>query len=517
MGINSENKQVAFNIVAQLTAFVVNFAINFLLTPFIIERVGSEAYGFVSLGNNFVDYASLAAVALNSMAGRFITIKIHQKDFDSARKYYSSVIIANIVISLVLSVPAALLLIFITKVVRINASLVGDIRLLWLFLFFHLIIGLISAVSVAGLFASNRIDIQSKRNIEALFLKAAILSLLFLLLPTHVWYIGFATAIGTLFYALRTLQASHQFYPQLRLSRKDFSIPHIRELLHSGVWNVVSRVGSIALTELDLLMTNWLVGEAAMGTLAIAKFVPNRVVAMIGYIVAVFLPQLTILYAKNDKSHFLAVARSNMRILLFFDIILYGILYAYADVFFALWLPEGAEDIQQLYILSCITIIGCLISAVIQVIFNIFTVTDKLKFSSLSVVGTGLASIVMTILLVKTTSLGIYAIAGVSVALCMLRNIFIIVPYGAKCVGLPWYGFYPDLLRNIISVAGSICVSLGMKRILAFPITWAGFFCSCIITGCVLLILDYFIVLRKEERKLLCNKIAFWRRGRDRN
>ena len=67
---------------AQIVAFVVNFAINFFLTPFILDNVGREAYGFVSLGNNFVNYASLASAALNSMAGRFISIRIQKKDFE---------------------------------------------------------------------------------------------------------------------------------------------------------------------------------------------------------------------------------------------------------------------------------------------------------------------------------------------------------------------------------------------------------------------------------------------------
>lgn len=44
-----KNKQFAINMIAQVVGFVVMMGIGFLLTPFIVEHVGSEAYGFVGL------------------------------------------------------------------------------------------------------------------------------------------------------------------------------------------------------------------------------------------------------------------------------------------------------------------------------------------------------------------------------------------------------------------------------------------------------------------------------------
>ena len=72
-------KQFSMNFIAQFIAFFVNVGVSFFLTPFIVQNIGVDANGFVTLANNFVDYAQLFTVALNSMAGRFITIKIHQK------------------------------------------------------------------------------------------------------------------------------------------------------------------------------------------------------------------------------------------------------------------------------------------------------------------------------------------------------------------------------------------------------------------------------------------------------
>ena len=93
------SKRLMINMVSNIVSFIVSMGISFLLTPYIINTVGKEAYGFVGLANNFVSYAELITLALNSLAQRFITIKIHQNDFDGANKYFTSVTIANIITS----------------------------------------------------------------------------------------------------------------------------------------------------------------------------------------------------------------------------------------------------------------------------------------------------------------------------------------------------------------------------------------------------------------------------------
>ena len=503
----NKNKQMAVNLIAQIIAFMVNFVINFFLSPYIIKHVGREAYGFVSLGNNFVNYASLVSIALNSMAGRFITIKIHQDDFENANKYYSSVIMANIIIAAVLSVPSFLIVMYITRIVNIPESIVGDVRVLWGLLFSNFLFGLVTATFGALLFAANRIDLQSKLNIKVYIIRIIILFGAFWLFVPHVWYIGLASMVCAVYAAFVNLHYAHKFYPQIRFSRHYFDKSKIKELLSSGVWNTVSRVGSIALTELDLLLSNWFVGAAGMGTLSIAKTVPNYVVSFISTITSVFMPDMTITYAKGNREELLKSIRGCMRILLFFNSVIYGILFGFSGVFFKLWLPDGTQDINYIYMLSLITISDCFISATSHGIFNIFTVTNRLRFSSIVVILTGFVSLPVTYILLKTTHLGLIAIAGVSLVLVVARNIGIFLPYGAKCIGEPWYRFFPDLLLNIVDVVVTIAISLLMKKLLMVHESWLNFMLACGVTGIVLVILNYFIILTKDQRAMIMDKL----------
>ena len=80
-------KQSAINLLAQIVMFGVNLCISFFLVPYITEVIGVDAYGFVGLANDFVSYSQIVTVAINSMASRFITIKIHEGDKEEANKF----------------------------------------------------------------------------------------------------------------------------------------------------------------------------------------------------------------------------------------------------------------------------------------------------------------------------------------------------------------------------------------------------------------------------------------------
>ena len=109
---------------ANTISFVFATVLSFYLTPFITKRVGIEAYGLVALANSFLSYITLFTAALNSMASRFIIIEIHKSRFEIANEYFSSVLIANIIIALILTLPAGWL------ILNLDRSILWDSTLL---------------------------------------------------------------------------------------------------------------------------------------------------------------------------------------------------------------------------------------------------------------------------------------------------------------------------------------------------------------------------------------------------
>ena len=120
------NKQLAINIIAQLFAFCIQIGISFFLTPFIVKSLGAAAYGFVGLANNIISYTTLITIALNSMAGRFITISVHQNNIDKANTYFSSVFFSNLLISIFLFIISTILIIYLEYCINIPSDLIWD-------------------------------------------------------------------------------------------------------------------------------------------------------------------------------------------------------------------------------------------------------------------------------------------------------------------------------------------------------------------------------------------------------
>ena len=68
--------------------------------------------------------------------------------------------------------------------------------------------------------------------------------------------------------------------------------------------------------------------------------------------------------------------------------------------------------------------------------------------------------------LLETTDLGLYAIAGVSVVVGLIRNMVFTPIYAAKCLEVKWTTFYGDIFMGLASI-GIITTSLGSSKVTA--------------------------------------------------
>lgn len=184
-----KNKQMAINMLASLIAFMVGLGIRFFLTPYIVSTLGSEAYGFIGLSLNILSYTSLITIALNSMAGRFVTIRYVEKDFTVANQYFSSVYYSNLILAVIILLIGIGLVLFLEYLIEIPVSLIIDVKFLFILLLLNTIINLVMEVWCGATFIKNRLDLSNIRNIIGNLLNACILVSLFnfLLLIFGIW------------------------------------------------------------------------------------------------------------------------------------------------------------------------------------------------------------------------------------------------------------------------------------------------------------------------------------------
>lgn len=180
---------------------------------------------------------------------------------------------------------------------------------------------------------------------------------------------------------------------------------------------------------------------------------------------------------------------------------------AYGDKFFDLWLYYRLpEERRQIYYLAVLSMGVLFVSASIQVLYQVFIITKKIKLNSIVIVASGVLSTAIVFVLLETTNLGLYAIAGVSVVIGLIRNMVFTPIYAAKCLEVKWTTFYSDIFLGLASIGIITAVAMVSKLILPMD-SWGSFFVSGIFMGCVALGLNFLIVLRKSERQMVLHKV----------
>lgn len=502
----ANNKRLAINMIANIIAFGVQFGINFFLTPYLIETLGSAAYGFVPLANNIIGYIGIITAALNSMAGRFISIEINQGDNKRANEYFNSVLAANTILAIVLAVPGALFVLLIDRMINVPASLLTDVQLTFAYALLGFEISLVLSVFGICFFVKNRMDLSAKRNIEGNIIRAVILVTLFVFLKPKIYFITATMLLVTAYTCAANWYYTKKITPELQIGKKYFSGSAIRILLSSGIWNSVNQLSIVLLTTLDLLLANIFFGALSTGQYSVVKTVPNFIQSIASVLVSVFVPQFVISYAKKRDGELLEEIDFSVKIMGFFMSIPIGFLLVFGLDFFSVWVPS--QNAALLQGLSVLTLIPLVVTTSVNTIYNVYTVTNRLRIPALVWLIFGVINTVTVIVLAKSTSLGIW---GIPIAACvwgLVRNLTFTPIYAAYCLKVKWFTFYKAIMRGMICVLSVVVLCALYRYFLGPQQSWAKLFVAGLVCSIIVSLANLIVVFTKDERQRLFNKFV---------
>lgn len=488
---------------AQLLAFGVNMGISFVLAP-IIENQVENTYGFVALANQFVLYAQIVVSALNTMASRFVTIHIHRGEKQEASEYFSSVFFGNVIMAGIFLLPALVIVIFMGYMPFLNvpSEVLSDVQLLWAFVFANFFLSIITSVYGVSTYATNRLDLTSIRTMYGDILRITFLFVTFMVWKPTLWFVGAASLLSTSYIAFWNRRYTRQLLPQVEMKLSNFRWKKVWELLSLGAWNSLTRLGQQLLDGVDLLLAGALIldGNESMTLLSLAKMVPTAISSLMGTVVGVFNPQITIAYAEGNRENLVKIIKSCNRILIFIMSIPIAFLTAYGKDFYALWQP--AKDAAVLQRLSLLAVGVLFVSMSIQVLYHVFIITKKVKWNSLVILGSGVLSSIMSLILLSATDLGVMCFPLSSMLTGLLRNLIFTPIYAARCLEIRWNRFYSDIVLGWLSI-GAIA-ALGFLSRIVYPIhSWGSLIITGVIMGPLALVVNFFIILRREEREMV--------------
>lgn len=447
---NNRYKNIILQVIGQAIAAVLSLYIS----SFVVENIGASVFGFVGLANNFVSYASLAAVALNSIASRFIAFEMYKKNEKAANEYYATTFLTNFIIALAVVLVGGIFIWQMDKVLNVPADYLHDIQLLWLLIFAGFVLDLLSTAFKASTFVTNKIYLNSLATVIGVVIRAIIILGMFAAFADKIWFVGLGTMISMLLQLIIHFGFAKKLTSQLHIRAKNFKMSRLGALLKSGIWNTISQLGKLLSEGLDLLVTNIFISDSSMGVVSISKTLSTYIQLLNGTIAGTMVPKLTYHYSRNEIEQYHRQLFSDMQLLSFASGLMLSILVIFADSFYALWVPS--QDARQLMILTVLGSFWMSVSGVMGSIFNAFTVQNKLRFNSISMIISGIASTIILIITLKLTDWGIYAVAGISSVVYIIKNLFFVIPYAEKVIGIRAKDVYKHVLRSVLATTVTI-------------------------------------------------------------
>lgn len=504
--MKTKKTSLYINIFASIVAFMVQVIINFFLSPYIIEKLGEESYGFISLASNFVSYASLISSAVNAMAQRHISISYNKGDFHEANGFYKSIYAINLVCSVTVMIGCTFLILNLQKFLNVSDDIVSEVRITFFLTFLNFVISLFSSIYGVSTFCTNRMELNSIRQIIGNIVRAALSVLLYLVLVPKEYYLVVAALVSGIIILVLNIKLMRRLTPELKLKDGKVELGKIWLLIKSGVWMFVSQLSNLLLTGLDLLITNVYVDAKSMGRLSIAKQIPNSLGILLGCFSSIFQASFTQYVAHDDKEGLMKEMTFTLRMLAVLMTVPFAGIIVFGIPFMELWLHSKNLPIFQIYCLMILELINIIANAYMYSVHSLFIAYDKVKYYSIFIFVGSIISLVGTILIVSFTNLGIYAVAGTSTVVLAGINGFLVPIYAAKVLKLKW--------NTILKVIGKAYIVLFITIIFFIPFrnlfvldSWFKFLAVVIIVGAIGYVLTFFLFLNKGEREKVMGMI----------
>ncbi len=490
-------KRLLMTILTSGVATILSFLISFILTPYITNQLGVEAYGFVTLAKNFTQYATIITTALNSYSSRYITVSYYQNDKKKAQEYISSVYYGNVTVSTVIMIVATAFIIFLDRILNISTELVFPVKILFFFVFLSFVLTTVGTSYTAAAYIKNRLDIVGVFRSLSYVFEVVFYLIIFNCVTPEVWQVGVALCIAQLVIFGGNYYIYKNYTPELKIKRKYVSIDAIKKLVINGVWNSINSLGNTLNSGLDLIVTNLWLSDLAMGQIAITKTIPSIFMSFNQLLAQPFQPLLLKSYSDGDKNKLISELKLSMKLTGLFSSIIFAGFVSLGKVFYNLWIP--GQDIDLIYILTVITMLSSVIEGPVYPLYYIYTLTVKNKIPCIITVLGGVLNVAGMAVLIKYSPLGIYSIVLTTTIIMLFINLVTNPLYMTHCLNIKWFTFYPSLIKTVISCMTMTFVFIIIKNMLN-PNTWVQFILTALLCGIVGSIIHLLLVFSNKEK-----------------
>ena len=231
---------------------------------------------------------------------------------------------------------------------------------------------------------------------------------------------------------------------------------------------------------------------------------PNAIITLASTLNTNLEPELVIAYTKGGATGIIDKLRFDIRLSNLIVSVPIAVFCALSVPFYELWMPT--LDAERLSLLSFLTIMPFIPWAGLQVLYNVFTATNRLKINSVAFCIGSVLNVVLVIALLSCTDLGVYAIAGMSSVITIVRNLVVTAPYIASLLGIRKW----ELYREAGISTGCFVLTVGVTVAVAGIVGASSWIClavsialSCLLGWAVVFLVSFGAETRKNALQVL--------------
>lgn len=481
--------QIVYNIIWSLISTSISLGVAFFMTPYITKTLGIEAYGFIALGNQIIAYINIIATAINSYAARYIGFQFHRGEIQKANGFYSSVLAANVALSLLSLIIGGILTLWVNSFINIPENMAGDVQLLFIIVLLNYVVQLIGGTFTSAIFIKNQASVTSRTNSFSSVIYVALLLGTICFFSLQIYSMALAHLIAFIYVLVSNYTQAREIAPELELKVAVCSWQKVKTLISAGVYNSINMLGGTLGSGLDLLVTNLYLNAVIMGQISVCQQIAMVVGTVIALVANAFQPKELEAYARRDIKLLIKYLKFNMQLTGMIGNVFFICFLFLGEAFFKLWMP--GEDSRYLFHLAAIIIFGQQIVSVVVPLWYVYTLSVQMVITCVTTVACGVANLVFMLGLLQFTDWSGYVVVGTTTVLNLVS--IVQTPYLArKYLMLQKNPFWQEIGKHFgVAAMGGMCYFFLPGEIILS--SWldfisAGMLCAMIIVICCVLV-----------------------------
>lgn len=483
--------RLAVSALSNWAALAVHTLISFLLTPYLIHKLGKTDFGTWALVWSFVGYYGILRLGVGSGIMRYVPFYMGRNDHKAASQTISSGLAMFLTAGFVILVVSFLMARPIAHFYKAGPTLAALVCLT----------GLAAAIECP----TRILDAALKAREKWLVVNSAAIAtaLLHAVGLAGCLYLGYGlVAMGYIVLAETILSLVlistifTKLCPTIRLRPSMVALPRVRELLSFGMLTTIATVACSSALQTHRLIIGKLVSLEAVGIYAVAAVLIDRVRNIVWAPLQVSWPRFALLDGQNNHQE---VSQLFRRLTRYSNLLASGIILLVlvaGPPFISLWVGEGFDAAHPVLLILGI---GCLVETSLYATSLLLGSTGHQGAQALFAAVEGILGVTLSILLGRRMGLPGVAI-GYTFAVTLIR--------GLVC---PWYvchlqrisvpRYYAECLLRPWVITGFLAILAYGTGISEHINDWFFWIISVIAIGGLYALCAFVIALNLEEKK----------------